>query len=150
MRSVIEREPIGASEFEQPSLDKIEKALRNSSNTANRRAKLITPEGEAIELPDSVFRLLILLVFHLAHGRAVNVMPVNKEMTTQEAADILNVSRPYLVSLLEKGEISFKKVGTHRRIKFEDLMSYKRKRDAKREKGLAELTQLSQEIGVYD
>lgn len=78
------------------------------------------------------------------------VIPVDEELTTQEAADILNVSRPYLVSLLEQGVIPFVKTGTHRRIPLGDLLEYKTRRDAQRRKALTELTQLSQELGLYD
>ena len=143
---VLEHEPITASESEQPALRKIENALENF----NRGPKLIGPHGEEIPLPKSVFLVLQRIVFHLMQGRAVTIVPINKELTTQEAADILNVSRPYLIKLLEQGEIPFIKTGTHRRIRFSDLMEYKKHRDEERERGLAELTQLSQELGLYD
>ena len=75
---------------------------------------------------------------------------MEEEPTTQEAANLLNVSRPYLVKILEQGVIPSVKVGTHRRIRFEDLDMYKRQRDAGRRKSLAELTQMSQDLGLYD
>jgi excisionase family DNA binding protein len=71
-------------------------------------------------------------------------------VTAQEAADILNVSRPFLIKLLEEEKIPFIKVGTHRRIRFSDLMDYKQRRDEKRERALEEIAQLSQELGIYD
>jgi excisionase family DNA binding protein len=144
--TVREGEPIVAAESEQLVLNRIEGVLED----VQRVPKLIGPQGEEIELPQSVFRVLRQLVYHLAHGRAVTVVPVNKELTTQEAADMLNVSRPYLIKLLEQGEIPFTKTGTHRRIRFSDLIEYKQRRDAERGRGLAELTQLSQELGLYD
>ena len=70
--------------------------------------------------------------------------------TTQEAADLLNVSRPHLIKLLEEGAINFERVGTHRRIRFEDLMEYKHKRDNERRKALKKLTQMAQEAGLYE
>lgn len=143
---VIEYGPITANENEQPTLRKIDRALENS----NRGALLIDPDGEQIVLPPSLYLVLKRIVSHLAHGRAVTVVPINKEVTTQEAADILNVSRPYLVKLLEQGDIPFIKVGAHRRIRLDDLMEYKERRDAERDKALAELTQLSQDLGLYD
>lgn len=112
--------------------------------------KLVGPRGEEIELPESLFRVLRQIVYYLAHGRAVSVVPLNKELTTQEAADILNVSRPFLVKLLEQGDIPFVKTGAHRRIRFSDLMAYKQRRDAERQRALARLTEMSQEMGLYE
>ena len=126
---VIEYGPITANENEQPTLRQIDRALENS----NRGALLIDPDGEQIVLPPSLYLVLKRVVSHLTHGRAVTVVPLNKEVTTQEAADILNVSRPYLVKLLEQGDIPFIKVGAHRRIRLEDLMEYKERRDAERD-----------------
>lgn len=74
---------------------------------------------------------------------------MHKELTTGEAADILNVSRQYLVELLETGAIPFTKAGTHRRIRFGDLMDYKERRDANRREGLSRLTKKSQKLGLY-
>lgn len=144
--TVSEREPIVATESEQPVLIRIEDALDDTY----RIPKLVGPHGEEIDLPPSLFRLMQQLVYHLTHGQAVTIVPLNKELTTQEAADILNVSRPYLVKLLEQGDMPFTKVGTHRRIRFSDLLDYKKRRDAERVQGLAELTQLSQELGMYN
>jgi excisionase family DNA binding protein len=143
---VIEYGPITASENEQPTLRKIDRALENS----NHSALLISPDGEQIQLPPSLFLVLKRIVSHLTHGRAVTIVPINKEVTTQEAADILNVSRPYLIKLLEQGIIPFFKVGAHRRIRLDNLIEYKKRRDAEREKALAELAQMSQDLGLYD
>lgn len=143
---VIQNEPITASESEQPALRKLDRTLENS----NPGSMLIGPNGEQIPLPPSLFLVLRRIVYHMTQGRAVTIVPINKEMSTQEAADILNVSRPYLIKLLEQGDIPYTKVGTHRRIHLNDLMEYKKRRDEEREKALAELTRLSQELGLYD
>jgi len=143
---VIEHGPISARENEQPTLRKIDRALENSDQSA----LLISPDGEQIPLPPSLFLVLKRIVSHLTHGRAVTIVPINKEVTTQEAADILNVSRPYLVKLLEQGDIPFIKVGAHRRIRLEDLMEYKERRDAERKKAIAEMAQMCQDWGIYD
>jgi excisionase family DNA binding protein len=76
-------------------------------------------------------------------------MPDHKDLTTQEAADILNVSHQYLVGLLEAQAIPCGKVGTHRRIRFGDLVNYKNDRDAKRREGLSQMTKKSQKLGLY-
>jgi len=104
---------------------------------------------EPVVLPAAAVRLLGALLTELARGNAVTLMPHHAELTTQEAADLLNVSRPFLVSLLENGELPFHKVGTHRRVRFSDLMTYKRRRDAESEAALRELTALSQEMKLY-
>lgn len=144
--TVLRREPIAATDSERPALSKIEDVLGN----VNRVPKLMGPNGEEIELPMSVFQVLRQLVYHLAQGKAVTIVPLNKELTTQEAADILNVSRPHLIKLLEQGEIPFARTGTHRRIRFSDLMEYKKRRDSERKRGMAELTQMSQDLGLYN
>lgn len=84
----------------------------------------------------------------MAQGNAVIIMPVHAELTTQEAANILNVSRPHLVKLLEEGEIPFYKVRTHRRIRFQDLIEYKRKRDEESKAAMQALADQAQEHGM--
>jgi excisionase family DNA binding protein len=102
---------------------------------------LVVPRAGAV-----VFAQMLAL---LATGQGVRIIPDSAELTTQQAADFLNVSRPYLIGLLETAEIPYRKVGTHRRIRFEDLREYRRRDDLKRRRVADGLTQLSEELGLY-
>jgi excisionase family DNA binding protein len=106
-----------------------------------------SPE-ETVKLPASAVRLLVRILEEMARGHAVTLIPVHAELTTQEAADMLSISRPSLIQLLNEGKIDYRRVGTHRRIKFEVLMKYKRVADAARRAALAELAAYDQELGI--
>ncbi len=101
-----------------------------------------------VELPTSALRLLVEILAELADGNAVKVVPVHAELTTQEAADLLNVSRPHFVKLLEDGVIPFHRAGKHRRVKFADLMQYKTEREQASTEAMADLARQSQELGL--
>ncbi|AHE34578.1 excisionase family DNA-binding protein [Burkholderia pseudomallei] len=105
-------------------------------------------ETHTVTLPTSALRLLDEILHQIGNGNAVSIIPIHAELTTQQAADLLNVSRPYLVQLLEQGEIPFRKVNTHRRVMYLDLIQYKNKIDANRLDALAELTAQAQELGM--
>ena len=101
-----------------------------------------------LKIPASAARLLIQILDEMSRGNAVKIVPVHAELTTQEAADLLNISRPTLIQMLEERKIPFRKVGTHRRIRTENLMAYKRQLEADRKAALAELVAYDQEIGL--
>ncbi|MBQ0984004.1 helix-turn-helix domain-containing protein [Streptomyces sp. F63] len=104
--------------------------------------------GEGLVLPRPVAEMFASMLAALANGQGVQVMPVDAVLTTQQAADMLNVSRPYLIGLLESGEIPYKLVGRHRRIRFADLRQYLREDDVKRKEAADELMDLDQELGL--
>jgi excisionase family DNA binding protein len=111
---------------------------------------LIGPDGRKFQLPEPLFRILLQAIPILLTGDRVQIAPVQKELTTQEAADLLNVSRPYLVRLLNDGKIAFHRVGTHRRVKFGDVMRYKAAQFEARKKELQNIIELSEELDLYD
>jgi excisionase family DNA binding protein len=86
----------------------------------------------------------------MARGDSITVVPVGREVTTQQAADLLNVSRQYLVRLLDEGRVPFRKTGKHRRLRIEDVLSFKKTRDKDRWAGLRELSHMTEEFGGYD
>jgi len=101
-----------------------------------------------VTIPTTALRLLLDVLTEIGQGNAVSIIPIHAELTTQEAADVLNVSRPFLVQLLEKGEIPFHKIGTHRRVRYQDVITYKNRIDAARRNALDELTEQAQELGM--
>lgn len=111
------------------------------------KAKLVT-DNENIELSPTVIEVLRKTLSYIAQGKSVVVTPEPTELTTQQSADFLRVSRPFLVKLLENNEIPFRKVGKHRRVRFEDLVSYKQKIDQKRLKVLEKLAEQAQELNL--
>ena len=111
----------------------------------------VTIGDQVVELPRQAVELFSEVLSKMANGESVMLIPLHKELTTQEAADILGVSRPYVVKLLEQGEIPYKKLRRHRRIRFEDLMAYKERSDREVELALDELVAEAQELGMgYD
>ena len=105
--------------------------------------------ADALVIPRPTAVLFALILDALADGKGVQIVPKDMELTTQQAADLLNVSRPYLITLLESGKIPFRKVGRHRRVTFEALMEYKRHDDAERRAAADDLTELSEELDLY-
>ena len=119
------------------------------SNIAFERASQVLFSVEVLPV-ESLYTVLVEAVHLLAQGNGVRILPVTTELTTQQAADLLNVSRPFVVKLLETKQIPFHKAGTHRRIILKDLLSYKARRDAHAHEVLDELVAQAQELGLYD
>ncbi|MBT2515769.1 helix-turn-helix domain-containing protein [Arthrobacter sp. ISL-30] len=105
-------------------------------------------DGGNLEMPRVAADLMMLILGKMAAGQGVTIVPMNAELTTQQAADILNVSRPYLVRLLESQEIKYRKVGTHRRVLAESLYDYQRRTSLTQKDAADELSALSQDMGL--
>jgi excisionase family DNA binding protein len=135
------------SDLERETANQLRRLLAlQASGAANLR--LSDDEGKVAEitLTPAISKLLIDVLRPISRGDAVTLVPVMQMLTTQQAADILNVSRPFLVGLLEKGAIPFEAVGRHRRIKADDLFAYKADRDRRRSEALSELSALDGEL----
>ena len=115
------------------------------SKQSNVKIKI---DGQDLILPVQALVLLQNLLDELARGNEVTIVHLHAELTTQQAADILNVSRPYLINLLERGELQFTKVGTHRRIRFNDLMAYKNVIKKRSSTAMDELVKIAQEANL--
>lgn len=112
------------------------------------RIQLGETSTETVSIPESAFRMLNDILMEMSKGNSVTLMPVHAEMTTQQAADFLDVSRPFIVEQLDKGQIPYRKVGTHRRILFKDLLHYKQTMIKNRLQTLDELAAQAQELGM--
>jgi excisionase family DNA binding protein len=144
--------------FEPVIPNEIDRALAGESRRriggilrGNPQASLRVGAGRAakeIALPSAAVRFLFELLTHMGRGHAVAVVPIQSELTTQQAADLLSVSRPYLVGLLESKKLPFHKVGTHRRVLYKDVVAYKNTIDRKRAAMLGKLTRQAQRLGL--
>jgi len=132
------------SETDRRDIEQLYDAFRRG------KAKLVAPSGESRLLPDSLYSFLVELIGLLNEGKSVVIVQNQAKLTTMEAASILGVSRQFLVSLLEKGEIPYHMVGTHRRIYAHDLFRYKARRDNDRHTAIRELAQAEAAEGLYD
>lgn len=140
----------------RPNEQDVRLARRSSSQLRrfkNRRRvfKLTVAAGESeeeLKIPAIAYHMLEMILSELAQGHAVALSPVDREITTQQAADLLNVSRPHLIKLLESGRIPFRKIGSHRRVRVADVLEYKARMDAEAERAFAELVEQAQELGM--
>lgn len=104
--------------------------------------------AEPVDIPTPALRLLKEILDHMAHGNGVALMPLHRELTTRQAADLLQVSRTHLVQLLDEGRIPCRKVGAHRRVRGRDILEYRRQTESHRREALDELTAADQSLGL--
>jgi excisionase family DNA binding protein len=157
MATTLERPPVvSPSEADLAALNDLDRALESVMAPSDpyhephaRRAALIGPNGERVEIPAPIYDILHDVVHHMARGESIRVLPVNKELTTQQAADILNISRTFLVRLLDRGEIPFDRPNSHRRVLLNDVLAYRERRSARRRQAIQDLADQSQALGQY-
>ncbi|MFY2556909.1 helix-turn-helix domain-containing protein [Corallococcus terminator] len=144
--------PVSAPPDQQAEVVALSRMLGGATTQRKLAAQcqLVGPTGEHIAIPEAVFYVLERVVEVMARGDAITVVPVGKQLTTQQAADLLNVSRQYLIRLLDEKRIPYTKTGKHRRLRIEDVLSFKEKQSKARGAALDELTQLSEDLGGYE
>lgn len=110
----------------------------------------IDKTNERIKLPLTALKILNEILKSMSEGKPISIVPVATEVTTQKAAEILGCSRPHLVKLLEDGEISYTKIGKHRRVKYEDIMIYQKRMKAYQKQHIIDMMHADEETGLYD
>jgi excisionase family DNA binding protein len=144
--------PVSAPSEQHASVVELFRLLDRLARARDRgvpQCQIVGPEGESTPVPEAVFFVLERVAELMGRGDAITVVPIGKELTTQQAADILNVSRQYLVRLLDEGRIPCRRTGKHRRVLVRDLLAFKRERDRERRPALDKLTLLSEELAGY-
>jgi len=150
--SVVVQEPVQPGEEDvtiaDAAVDQVTAYLARHPDGPAQVRLLVEDDDEELIVPRGAVELLARILAHMAAGQAVSVVPAHAELTTQQAADLLNVSRPHLIGLLEAGEIEYRKVGKHRRVTAASLLAYMRTDDQRRRDAADELSALTQEMGL--
>jgi excisionase family DNA binding protein len=140
----ISTDPISIPETQEAQIRDLRRMVQGGG------AKLVGSDGRQAAIPPPVQELLLAILKNLQEGQAISVVPEHRQLTTQRAADILGVSRPFLVGILEGGDIPFSMTGSHRRIYLRDLLDYKRRRDAARHEAINSMAKAEMDAGTYD
>ena len=141
---------VEADQQDKQALQGVQEMLSHVAIDPQRSAYLVGPDNERIRVPEPLFRILRQAASMLSRGQRITLAPISKELSTQEAADLLRVSRPYLIKLLDEGLIAFTKTGRNRRVMFGDVVKYMNQRDNERRERLRNLIRQSEKMGLYD
>lgn len=148
MTAVLEIPTSSEQRLASQSIVDMDHILRDLKGKKTVMIEVKSDEGHSIKVPVKVFKLLLDILSQMAKGNAISIVPSEAELSTQQAADMLNVSRPFLVKMLKQEKIPFKQVGRHRRILLEDLLAYMKHQDQVREKALQALADQAQELDM--
>ncbi len=146
MSDVVEVRP-GALDSED--LNAFVLALEGPPTRAGQTPRLVGPDGASIELPASIHNVLVSVVDILKAGDGVSIIPLHAELTTVQAADVLNISRPHLIKQIEAGALAHYMVGTHRRLKLVDVLAYRDQLDAQASEALDDMAAEAEDLGLY-
>lgn len=144
MALAVREEPIAARKKEQRGIEAVAEITERGAGL-----RLVAPDGSEVELPESLRTVLTQAAHQLLRGSRVSLVALHTLLTTQQAAELLNVSRPYLIRLLDRGDLPFERVGTHRRIRIEDVLRYRQERTVRRREALRRLSEEADELGIY-
>jgi excisionase family DNA binding protein len=146
MEALLEKTTKADQKIAKDSVGKLRKAAKSGKSI---QISLKSNE-RSLHIPEKAMKLLIAILSNMADGKDTAVLSAETYLSTQEAADYMKMSRPHIVQILEAGDIPYIKVGSHRRVKFSDLVAFDKKLRREQQKGLKELARLSQEMGLYD
>jgi excisionase family DNA binding protein len=143
MTLTLDREPIAAPNADREALRGVEAMTRSGLDLR------VSAGDQSVELPEALRLVLEQAAHELVRGNRVSLLPLGRMLTTRQAAEMLNVSRPFLIQLLEREEIPFEMVGTHRRVAIEDVLRYRAQRSERRREVLRALSEEADELGIY-
>jgi excisionase family DNA binding protein len=143
MTLTLDREPIAAPNADREALRGVEAMTRSGLELR------VSAGDQSVELPEALRLVLEQAAHELVRGNRVSLLPLGRMLTTRQAAEMLNVSRPFLIQLLEREEIPFEMVGTHRRVAIEDVLRYRAQRSERRREVLRALSEEADELGIY-
>jgi excisionase family DNA binding protein len=149
---------ISPKDIQRPSKEEQKAAMESYNALASMLERIqsdypeieIEETHERIKIPLTALKLLVQILKETSQGKPISIVPIATEITTQAAAELIGCSRPHLIKLLEKGEITFTKIGKHRRLKYQDVLSYKKKVKEEQRKVLIEIMKADEEDGLYD
>jgi excisionase family DNA binding protein len=139
-------DPIALPQAETEQANRLSEILHGHG-----QALLIAKGGEsAVEIPETIHELLLQILDLMRQGKAISIIPVTQDLTTQQAAEVIGVSRPFFVKLIEAGALPFHLAGTHRRVYLRDLLAYKERRDSDRHAAIERMADHAEQAGIYD